>query len=63
MYQGYTRMGAALRSTGRQFLFSLCEWGGRSPHLWGRKVGGQPGKGIIIQLLYGLCVLFPAVFQ
>ena len=41
MYQGYTRMGAALRSTGRQFLFSLCEWGGRSPHLWGRKVGGQ----------------------
>ena len=37
----YTRMGEALRSTGRQFLFSLCEWGGRSPHLWGRKVGGQ----------------------
>jgi alpha-galactosidase len=39
--QRYTRMGDALRSTGRQILFSLCEWGGRSPHLWGRKVGGQ----------------------
>jgi len=39
--QRYTRMGEALRSSGRQFLFSLCEWGGRSPHLWGRSVGGQ----------------------
>jgi alpha-galactosidase len=39
--QRYTRMGDALRNTQRQFLFSLCEWGGRSPHLWGREVGGQ----------------------
>lgn len=39
--QRYTRMGEALRSTGRQFLYSLCEWGGRGPHLWGRQVGGQ----------------------
>lgn len=37
----YTRMGEALRKTGREFLFSLCEWGGRSPHLWGRSVGGH----------------------
>jgi alpha-galactosidase len=37
----YSRMGAALRGTGREFLFSLCEWGGRSPHLWGKSVGGQ----------------------
>lgn len=37
----YDRMGAALQKTGREFLYSLCEWGGRSPHLWGRKVGGQ----------------------
>lgn len=37
----YTRMGDALRNTGREFLFSLCEWGGRSPHLWGRSVGGH----------------------
>jgi alpha-galactosidase len=37
----YSRMGEALRKTGRNFLFSLCEWGGRSPHLWGRSVGGH----------------------
>jgi alpha-galactosidase len=37
----YTRMGEALRKTGREFLFSLCEWGGRSPQLWGRKAGGH----------------------
>lgn len=37
----YTRMGMALRKSGREFLFSLCEWGGRSPHLWGRKAGGH----------------------
>ncbi len=37
----YTKMGNALRKTGRKFLFSLCEWGGRSPHLWGRKAGGH----------------------
>jgi alpha-galactosidase len=39
--QRYARMGEALRRTGREFLFSLCEWGGRSPHLWGRQVGGH----------------------
>jgi alpha-galactosidase len=37
----YTRMGSALKSCGRQILFSICEWGVRSPHLWGQKVGGQ----------------------
>ncbi len=37
----YTRMGAALRGTGHEFLYSLCEWGGRSPHLWGKRVGGH----------------------
>ena len=37
----YAKMGAALRGTGREFLYSLCEWGGRSPHLWGPKVGGH----------------------
>lgn len=37
----YGRMGEALRATGREFLFSLCEWGGRAPHLWGRQVGGH----------------------
>jgi alpha-galactosidase len=37
----YTRMGEALRKSGREFLYSLCEWGNQSPHLWGRKVGGH----------------------
>ena len=37
----YARMGEALRNSGREFLFSLCEWGGRNPHLWGKDVGGQ----------------------
>jgi alpha-galactosidase len=37
----YARMGEALRGSGRQFLYSLCEWGGRNPHLWGRGVGAQ----------------------
>ncbi len=37
----YGRMGEALRGTGREILYSLCEWGGRSPHLWGREVGGH----------------------
>ena len=37
----YSRMGEALRKTGREFLYSLCEWGGRAPHLWGRQVGGH----------------------
>ncbi len=39
--QRYTRMGEGLRKTGREFLFSVCEWGGRSPQLWGRSVGGH----------------------
>jgi alpha-galactosidase len=37
----YRRMGEVLKNCGRQILFSLCEWGGRSPWLWGRQVGGQ----------------------
>ena len=37
----YSRMGQALHKTGREFLYSLCEWGGRSPHLWGREAGGH----------------------
>ena len=37
----YTRMGDALKNSGREILFSLCEWGGRAPHLWGREAGGQ----------------------
>lgn len=37
----YTRMGKALRDSGREFLYSLCEWGNQAPHLWGRQVGGH----------------------
>jgi alpha-galactosidase len=37
----YTRMGNALRKTGREILYSVCEWGGRNPHVWGRRVGAQ----------------------
>ena len=37
----YGRMGEALRTSGREFLFSLCEWGNQAPHLWGRSVGGH----------------------
>lgn len=37
----YGKMGEALRASGREFLFSMCEWGGRAPHLWGNDVGAQ----------------------
>lgn len=37
----YARMGEALIKTGREFLYSICEWGSHSPHLWGRNVGGH----------------------
>jgi alpha-galactosidase len=34
----YLRMGEALAGCGREILFSVCEWGRRRPHLWGRDV-------------------------
>ncbi|MGO9411882.1 MAG: glycoside hydrolase family 27 protein [Spirochaetia bacterium] len=37
----YTRMGEALKKTGREILYSICEWGGRNPHLWARRAGGH----------------------
>jgi len=37
----YKAMGDALKATGRPIVFSVCEWGPRSPWLWGREVGGQ----------------------
>ena len=37
----YTKMGDALKATGRPIVFSICEWGPRSPWLWGRQAGGQ----------------------
>jgi alpha-galactosidase len=37
----YTTMGSALKATGRPIVFSICEWGPRSPWLWGRQAGGE----------------------
>ncbi len=37
----YTAMGDALKATGRPIVYSICEWGPRSPWLWGREVGGH----------------------
>ena len=37
----YTKMGNALKATGRPMIFSICEWGPRSPWLWGRQAGGN----------------------
>ena len=37
----YKAMGDALIATGRPIVFSICEWGPRSPWLWGKEVGGH----------------------
>ena len=37
----YTAMAKALSATGREFLYSICEWGGRAPQLWGADAGGH----------------------
>jgi alpha-galactosidase len=37
----YTKMGDALKATGRPIVFSVCEWGPRSPWLWARQAGGN----------------------
>src|ERR1035437_10296957 len=37
----YKAMGDALKATGRPIVFSICEWGDRSPWIWGREVGGN----------------------
>ncbi len=37
----YSRMGQALRKSGRDILYSVCEWGARSPHLWASQLGAH----------------------
>lgn len=37
----YKRMADALRKTGRDIVFSVCEWGQRQPWLWAANAGGQ----------------------
>lgn len=40
-FNRYKAMGDALKATGRPILFSICEWGPRSPWLWGKEAGGH----------------------
>lgn len=37
----YKVMGDALKRTGRDIVFGICEWGGRKPWLWAADAGGQ----------------------
>ncbi len=37
----YRNMREALDASGRPIVFSICEWGGRKPWLWGEEVGGN----------------------
>ncbi|MES2331462.1 MAG: glycoside hydrolase family 27 protein [Bacteroidota bacterium] len=37
----YKTMADALRKSGRDIVFSICEWGPRKPWLWGAEAGGQ----------------------
>jgi alpha-galactosidase len=37
----YKRMADAIRETGREMIFAICEWGQREPWKWGADVGGQ----------------------
>jgi alpha-galactosidase len=37
----YKKMADALRNSGRDISFGICEWGDRKPWLWGGQVGGQ----------------------
>ena len=36
----YKTMGDALKATGRDIIFYICEWGVREPWKWGAEVGG-----------------------
>jgi alpha-galactosidase len=37
----FKRMGQALRMTGREILYSICEWGNHKPWEWGGQAGGH----------------------
>ena len=37
----YKTMGDALRKSGRDIAFGICEWGDRKPWLWAANAGGQ----------------------
>ena len=40
-FNRYKAMGDALKATGRPIFYSICEWGPRSPWLWGKEAGGH----------------------
>ncbi len=37
----YTKMGDALKKSGRSIVFSVCEWGLRKPWKWAQQAGGN----------------------
>ena len=37
----YSKMGHALKTSGRSIVFSICEWGFRHPWKWGQRADGQ----------------------
>jgi alpha-galactosidase len=37
----YSKMGNALKNSGRPIVFAICEWGQRKPWLWARAAGGH----------------------
>ena len=37
----YTKMGKALRQSGRSIVYSICEWGFQKPWEWAEKAGGH----------------------
>ncbi len=37
----YLRMSSALKKSGREIVFAICEWGRREPWIWGKTVGGN----------------------
>lgn len=37
----YEKMAHALQKSGREIVFSICEWGDREPWYWAKKAGGQ----------------------
>jgi len=39
--EAYALMSDALRASGREILFSMCEWGNSKPWLWASKIGNM----------------------
>ncbi len=40
-FERYSKMGNALKHSGRSIVFSICEWGFRHPWKWGQKAAGS----------------------